>query len=132
MLLNSLSIVVVDDEPIIGKVISKHLVEAGFVTPHYLEDPREAMDWIRQFRPDVILLDIFMPYLSGLELLTSIRAESELDDSIVLMLSSAGEEERYQALEMGAMGFIQKPTTPDELKQYIERTINVVRRIRTI
>ena len=77
----------------------------------------------------MILLDIFMPDISGLELLKQIRANPELNQIIVLMLSSAGRDEQYKSLELGALGFIQKPTTAAMLVQTVTSKFGIARRI---
>ena len=75
------------------------------------------MDLLAEHKPDMILLDIFMPHISGLELLQMIRQVREYDDIIILMLSSAGADEKFKSLELGAFGFVQKPITAVNLVQ---------------
>ncbi|MEL7496094.1 MAG: response regulator [Planctomycetota bacterium] len=128
----SSSILVVDDEPVVGRVVSRYLRDEGYTDVVFLSDPELVLDWLNEFQPQLVLLDIYMPGITGLELLQQIRADHTLDNVIVLMLSSAGQEERFQALEMGAMGFIQKPTTQEELNAQIQRTLKVASRVRKL
>ena len=88
-----------------------------------------AMEVISEFNPDLILLDIFMPDVSGLEVLRQIRSNCMLDDIIVVMLSSAGRDEQFQSLELGALGFIQKPTTAVELVRTVTSKFCIARRL---
>ena len=125
----SKKILLVDDVELACKVVALHLRSAGFQTVKYESDPRVVLDLIEEFRPDMILLDIFMPHISGLELLMKIRANSDYDNIIVLMLSSAGADEKYESLELGALGFIQKPITPVNLVQSITNKFAVAQRL---
>lgn len=130
--LKDCSILIVDDEPIISRVVNKQLRSQGYSNIDTLLDPLLAYDWIDEFRPKLVLLDIFMPEISGLDLLEKICKNPALNETIILMLSSAGEDEKFQALEMGAMGFIQKPSTEEELDYQIQRTLKVASRVRKL
>ena len=129
---SSISILIVDDEPIVGSVVSKYLRQAGYQNVVFLSNPELALDWVKEFRPTMVLLDVFMGAKSGLEVLQDIRDDPSLDEVTVMMLSSAGQEEQFKSLEMGAMGFIQKPTTQKELDSQIQRTLKVASRVRKL
>ena len=126
----SSSLLVVDDDSLVVRAVCAHLKQSGYLNVVGLTDPKQVLDWMLEFHPDLVLLDIFMPEMSGLELLKQIRETRELDQSVVLMLSSAGEEERYESLELGAMGFIQKPATAQQLDTEIQRMLKVASRVR--
>ncbi len=83
-------------------------------------------DEIHRSRPNLIILDIFMPAMNGLELLRKIRCRAEYDDILIMMLSSAGQDEKYKALEMGAAGFFQKPVS-EKLVNAVCRVFDVAR-----
>jgi len=130
-LANSLhkAILVVDDVELVCRALSTQLTTAGFSEVSYETDPRKVIAKIESFQPDLILLDIFMPHISGLELLESIASKPEWDDMLVLMLSAAGSEEQYRSMELGAFGFIQKPVTAVNLVRTITKKFALARRL---
>lgn len=118
-------ILVIDDDVTITKIVETYLGKAGFEKVTSVTDSRKAIEAVKEYSPDMVLLDIFMPDVDGLEILKRIRANSLFDKTVVLMLSSAGKEERFQSLEMGAMGFIQKPVTGQELIEEVGKAFRV-------
>lgn len=122
-------ILIVDDVELACRVLSAQLSSTGFTHVSYEADSRKVIEQIDEYQPDLILLDIFMPHLSGLELLETIRSNPQWDNVIVLMLSSAGTEEQYRSMELGAFGFIQKPVTAVNLVQTITKKFNLAHRL---
>lgn len=109
-------VMVIDDEAINIKLVRKVLQEVGFVQFSDVTDPRQALSSIRRAAPDVILLDIMMPHISGLEILEAIRATAQLKHVPVLILTaSADRETKLEALELGATDFLTKPVDRAEL-----------------
>jgi putative two-component system response regulator len=109
-------VMIVDDEPINIKVVRKYLQEAGYKNFSVVTDPTTVMTSIESDRPDALLLDVMMPGISGLELLTQIRARPSMAHLPILILTaSAHRETRLQALESGATDFLTKPVDPSEL-----------------
>lgn len=109
-------VMVIDDEAINVKLVRKVLQEVGFVQFSDVTDPREALSRIRQASPDVILLDIMMPHINGLEILEAIRATAQLKHVPVLILTaSVDRETKLEALELGATDFLTKPVDRAEL-----------------
>jgi DNA-binding response OmpR family regulator len=121
-------ILVIDDDSPVTKLVTKFLDNAGYANVKAMTDSTLAIDAIRQQLPDLVLLDIFMPEINGLEILKQIRADSSLDDVVVLMLSSAGKEEQFKSLEMGAMGFIHKPLDADKMVSEVAKAFRVASR----
>ena len=119
-------VMIVDDEPINIKVARKYLQIAGyrdFVT--VTEAPR-ALDAIRSERPDVVLLDVMMPEVSGLEILKAIRDDEHLRHLPVLILTASTDAgTKLQALELGATDFLAKPVDPNELIPRIRNALVV-------
>ena len=122
-------ILVVDDEELVTRVVAAHLQVKGFANVMQETDSRLVMSRVKSFQPDLVLLDIFMPYFDGLKILAQIRSDSDLDKVIVLMLSSAGQEEQFQSLELGALGFIEKPATANQLCKAVTRAFQVAHRL---
>ena len=122
-------ILVVDDVDLVCRVVSKQLISAGFTDVQFQPDSRLVLDNVKSFQPDMILLDVFMPHISGMEILKQIRSINEYENVVVLMLSSAGADEQYQSLELGALGFIQKPITSEKLIQTITSKFRIARRL---
>lgn len=124
----SSQILVVDDDISTVKVVQKYLEVAGYSQVSTIVDARDVIDAVGNNEPGMVLLDIFMPHVNGLEILKQIRANKNWNHIVVLMLSSAGKEERYLALEMGAFGFIQKPVTGPTLVAEVAKAFRVASR----
>jgi two-component system alkaline phosphatase synthesis response regulator PhoP len=109
-------VLVADDEPHIGRIIQLKL-EQGPYEVTLVGDGREALDYLRGEAPvDVILLDIMMPYLSGLEVLAEARRLPHRAATPVIILTAKGQEaDRRQAVELGAADFFTKPFSPKKL-----------------
>lgn len=122
------TILIVDDDPLTVSIVQEYLALAGFTDIHTVTNPQRVMQEIGERKPAMILLDIFMPEIDGLELLKQIKSRPELDEVIVLMLSSAEGNEKYKSLEMGAAGFIKKPVT-EEISNHVLRAFNVAMRL---
>ena len=109
-------VLVADDEPHIGRIIKMKLEQGPFrVTLAY--DGREALDVLER-EPDVglVLLDLMMPQLSGLDVLAQIRADPRWRDLPCIILTAAGQEQQHrQAMELGASEFLTKPFSPKKL-----------------
>ena len=109
-------VLVADDEPHIGRIIKMKLEQGPFrVTLAY--DGREALE-ILERSPDIglVLLDLMMPQLSGLDVLTRMRADARWKNTPCIILTAAGQEEQHRlALELGASEFLTKPFSPKKL-----------------
>jgi DNA-binding response OmpR family regulator len=109
-------VLVADDEPHIGRIIKMKLEQGPFrVSLAY--DGREALETLER-EPDVglVLLDLMMPELSGLDVLTRMRADDRWRDIPTIILTAAGQEQQHKsALELGATDFMTKPFSPKKL-----------------
>ena len=107
---------VADDEPHIGRIIKMKLEQGPFhVTLAY--DGREALD-VLEHETDValVLLDLMMPHLSGLDVLAAMRADERWRRIPTIILTAAGEEQQHtRAMELGANDFLTKPFSPKKL-----------------
>ena len=116
------TILVVDDEPIVRDVVVRYLKRDGFKTIEAASGD-EAQRLLERELPALVVLDVMLPGIDGLELCRSIRARSDLP---IVMLTARGEEtDRIVGLELGADDYLTKPFSPRELAV---RVRNVLRR----
>ena len=109
---------VADDEPHIGRIIKMKLEQGPFrVTLAY--DGREALEVLeRQGDFGLVLLDLMMPHLTGLDVLSAMRGDPRWRDLPTIILTAAGQDAQHQrALELGASEFLTKPFSPKKLYQ---------------
>ena len=108
----SQKILVVDDEPHILELVKYNLAQEGYevLTAH---DGAQAVARARDAQPDLIILDIMLPYVDGLEVCRQIRRESAVP--IIMLTAKGGELERVVGLEIGADDYVTKPFSPREL-----------------
>jgi putative two-component system response regulator len=112
----SARIMIVDDEPVNIKVVRKYLQIAGYTDFIITSESPKAMEMIRREKPDVILLDVMMPQVSGLKILQEIRTDPELAHLPVLILTASTDAEtKHSALELGATDFLAKPVDASDL-----------------
>lgn len=116
------TILVVDDEPQILRLVRAYLEEAGFrvITA---SDGEEALYVARHEQPDLIVLDILMPKMDGLEFTRRIRRERDIP--IIMLTARVEETDRIVGLELGADDYVTKPFSPREL---VARVRAVLRR----
>lgn len=117
-------IMIVDDEPVNIKVVREYLRMEGYSQFIACEDPHEVMDTILREDPDVVVLDLMMPDISGLDLLQTIRADQRTMDLPVIFLTAAVDHgTRATALSEGATDFLAKPVEPTELLPRIRNAV---------
>jgi two-component system KDP operon response regulator KdpE len=108
----SAKILIVDDEPQIRRVLRTTLTSQGY-TVLEARTGDEALEQIRSERPDLILLDVNMPGISGLETCREIRASSDIP--IIMLTVRSTEKDKVQALDAGADDYVTKPFSSEEL-----------------
>lgn len=119
-------VLVADDDPAVLQVLSRHLAEAGYAVVT-AADGLEAERLAYEARPDVILLDIYMPGKDGMALLKLLR--KEMPDTGILMVTGNEDEEVARAcLELGAFDYAEKPFKLDALEQTIRARVLLQRR----
>ena len=108
-------ILVVDDEVDVTELLSYNLKQRGFVSQS-VNDPKQALEVAKTFKPDLIVLDIMMPEVSGFQVCRMIRQESTLKGIPIIFLSARTEEgDRIEGFESGADDYVCKPFSPKEL-----------------
>jgi putative two-component system response regulator len=109
-------IAIVDDEPINIKVVRKHLQVAGYTDFITTSDSTTAVALIAEQQPDVILLDIMMPQVDGIQILAAVRASEKMRHLPVLILTASTDAQtKLRALDAGATDFLPKPVDPNDL-----------------
>lgn len=118
--MTSAKILVIDDEPNLLKVVTAYLEKEGF-TYYTAVDGPSGLKAARIYKPDIILLDIMLPGMDGLEVLANLRRES---NAYVIMLTARSEEtDKVVGLSMGADDYLTKPFSPRELVARIKAAL---------
>ncbi len=119
-------VLVVDDEPDITALVAYHLAKAGYRVSTANNGP-DALRAAREERPDVVILDLMLPGLSGYDVLAEMRRLDETRDVGVILLTSRREEpDRIRGLSLGADDYMTKPFSPPEL---VLRVAALIRRL---
>jgi two-component system, OmpR family, KDP operon response regulator KdpE len=116
-------ILVVDDEPQIRRIMRTTLIGAGYEIDE-AKTGEEALDKINPFHPDLVLLDINMPGIGGLEACKRIRADKNV--AIIMLTVRDSEEDKVEALDAGADDFVTKPFSTPELLARIRAALRRV------
>jgi two-component system phosphate regulon response regulator PhoB len=120
-------ILVVDDEPDALEVLGFKLREAGY-TPIFAKDGTRAIAIARDERPDLIVLDLMLPEVDGLEVCKILRRDASTSSIPVIMLTArAAEMDRVLGLELGADDYVTKPFSPRELVIRIRKQLTRAR-----
>jgi two-component system alkaline phosphatase synthesis response regulator PhoP len=116
-------IMVIDDEPYIARVIKFKLEQEGY-TVYSANDGVSGLEKIKQEKPDLVLLDVMMPGLSGYEVCQKIKSDNSLAQTPVVILTAKGQErDREQGLSVGASDYITKPFSPNRLLELVRTMI---------
>jgi len=117
-------IMMVDDELITMRVLQSFLEAAGYSKFDLVSDSVSAIEEIRKKKPDVLLLDVMMPEVSGFDILALLRNETELSHiPVIILTSSSDAETKLKALDLGATDFLAKPVDPSELSLRVRNTL---------
>ena len=118
------TIMMIDDEPITMEVVRTFLEDAGYRNFILVEDSTQGIEQLRKHRPDVLLLDVVMPEVSGFDILSMLRQEPEFAHMPVIILTSSSDAAtKLQALDRGATDFLSKPVDPSELALRVRNTL---------
>ena len=120
-------VLVVDDEETIAEVVARYLQRAGYETS-VAHDGEEALATAERVRPELVVLDLMLPRVGGLEVMRRLR-DAGADAPAVILLTARGEEaDRISGLRLGADDYVVKPFSPGEL---VARVDAVLRRAHT-
>jgi two-component system chemotaxis response regulator CheY len=115
-----LDVLIVDDSAAIRKILQRVLrqAEVPLGTVYEAGDGKEALEVLKQQTVGLILSDINMPNMDGLEFLTKVRAEQSWQNLPVVMVSTEGTHAKVlEAVERGASGYVRKPFTAEQIKE---------------
>ena len=119
-------VMIIDDEMLVIKVVKRYLSAEGYANFVMVDDSRQALEKIWEEQPDVILSDIHMPEVSGLDILRARQKNAKLTSIPVLILSgSSGDKVMREALELGATDFLAKPVDPYALSLRVQNALIV-------
>jgi DNA-binding response OmpR family regulator len=119
------TVLVVDDEPTIAEVVSRYLQRAGYVTL-IAADGQDALTTAAQHWPDLVVLDLMLPRIDGLEVMRRLREHDRGRLPIILLTAKGEESDRIVGLQLGADDYVVKPFSPAEL---VARVDAVLRRV---
>jgi two-component system, OmpR family, phosphate regulon response regulator PhoB len=120
-------VLVVEDEPDIAALVAYHLARESYRV-RTVVDGVEALDAVAREHPDLVILDVMLPRLSGIDVLRALRGRPEWADIPVILLTARKEEhDRIEGLSLGADDYVSKPFSPPEL---VLRVGAVLRRVR--
>src|SRR5471030_1098108 len=119
-------VLVVDDEVDVTELLAYHLKAKGFLVES-VNNPNRSIGLARTFLPDLVILDVMMPELNGIQICRMLRADPKLKRVPVIFLTAKAEEnDRIQGLETGADDYICKPFSTKEL---VLRVQSILRRV---
>jgi DNA-binding response OmpR family regulator len=116
------SVVVVDDEPTIGEVLARYLERAGYHT-RVAGDGPQALALCAASPPDLVVLDIMLPGIDGLEVMRRLREREGPPTRVILLTARGREAERIVGLRRGADDYVVKPFSPGELVARVEAVL---------
>ena len=117
-------ILIVDDEPNIVLALELLMKREGYDVQS-VDDGQKVFDALKEFRPDLIILDIMMPKMDGYEVCQRIRADASLKDISIIMLTAKGREvEREKGLALGADYYVTKPFSTREVMMRIKEILS--------
>ncbi len=114
-----MNILIVDDSAAIRKILERVLrqAEVPLDEVHEAGDGAEALETLKTQKVDLILSDINMPNMDGLELLGKLKNDQALKGIPIVMVSSEGSQNKVlEAVQLGAAGYVRKPFTPEQIK----------------
>ncbi len=124
--MNNIKILIVDDEPSILKLISAYLEPEGYEI-YTAEDGIAGLKAARAFDPDLVILDVMLPGLDGVEVLTRLRRESDV--YVILLTARTEEMDRVIGLTVGADDYVTKPFSPRELTARVKAALRRIHNV---
>lgn len=118
------TILVVDDEPYMIRLLQHHIERAGYRLVK-ATNGREALERIAEDQPDLIIMDVMMPEINGLEVLAQLRQQEQTKNlPVIIMTANAQRFTREQAEAAGVSAFLTKPFSPTQLMTEVRRHLD--------
>jgi two-component system, chemotaxis family, chemotaxis protein CheY len=120
--MREITALIVDDSSVMRKIVERALRQAGLdaLVVHEAGSGSDGLEVLKAKKVDLILSDINMPAMDGLEFLRQVRSQSLAPGVPVVMITTESSEEHVkQAIQAGAQGYIRKPFTPDQVKERV-------------
>lgn len=120
--MNSIQALIVDDSAVMRKIVERAIRQAGIELSKVFEAGNgvEALAVLADNSVDLILCDINMPVMDGLEFVKQLSGVANAKQAAVVMITTEGSESHVvQAISLGARGYIRKPFTPDQVREHI-------------
>ena len=118
-----MKLLIVDDSSVMRRTIEKHLSDYDLDIIGMAANGNEAIEMIKEKKPDVVTLDITMPEMDGLTCLESIKQIAP-ETKVMVITALSDKLTGLQALEKGARGYLFKPVTPEDLKEEFDDLLN--------
>ena len=115
-------VLVCEDDEMVLKMVEFKLLKEGYEV-FLANDGKEAIEKIQTIQPDIIITDIMMPYLTGLEIVHKVRKEMNIITPIIIVSSIGLEKTVLEAFQLGADDFITKPFSPNELSVRVKKLL---------
>ncbi|MEX1141123.1 MAG: response regulator transcription factor [Thermoleophilaceae bacterium] len=116
------TVLVVDDEPTIAEVVSRYLERAGYDAPT-AGDGLEALRLAGEREPDLVVLDLMLPEIGGLEVLRRLRERAGARTPVILLTAKGEQNDRIAGLRSGADDYVVKPFSPNELVARVDAVL---------
>lgn len=117
-------ILICEDDELVLKMIEFKLEREGYSVISAM-DGKSALELLSAENPDLIITDIMMPYLTGLEIVNKVRHEMKLKTPIIIVSSIGLEKTVLEAFNLGADDFITKPFSPNELAVRVQKLLSI-------
>jgi adenylate cyclase len=116
-------ILIVDDDPDLAMIMRMILTHAGFEA-HSVLSGQDALNWLAERTPDLILLDLMMPDINGFTILRKVRASETMSSlPVVVLTAKADQKTRIESQSAGADAFLTKPINSKSLVEYVRRAL---------
>ena len=116
------SVLVVDDEPTIGEILSRYLQRSGYHTRIAYDGP-QALAMSAEQRADLVILDIMLPGCDGLEVMRRLHESEDGSPAVILLTAKGQESDRIVGLRRGADDYVVKPFSPNEIVARVEAVL---------
>jgi two-component system chemotaxis response regulator CheY len=126
--MNSIRALIIDDSSVMRKIVERSLRQAGIELSQVIEagNGAEALAVLKESQVDLILCDINMPVMDGLEFIKQLPGVANARNVPVVMITTEGSEAHVvQALSCGARGYIRKPFTPEQVRDQVTPVLGV-------